>query len=214
MIRKTNIDASHVSRVKSTKSLNNESYYDHYYEPHITILGDHIWFYGDINEKTAMLLNKSLHELSMKLAPTAFSSMQEVGAPAPIFLHINSQGGEVFSSFAVADTIERISSLTPIITVIEGCAASGATIISTAGSKRIMRKNAFMLVHELSSVSWGKYSALKDEMISNDTFMKAIKEWYTAKTKLPVKDLDAILSRDIWWNSKQCLKYGLVDQII
>jgi ATP-dependent Clp protease protease subunit len=182
--------------------------------PSVSVAGDHVWFYGGIDERSALALNRALHELSMKLAPTAFSSMQEVGSPAPIFLHINSMGGEVFSSFAVADTIERISSLTPVITVIEGAAASGATFISTAGAKRLMRKNAYMLVHELSNVTWGKYTALKDDMTSNDTIMKSIKEWYTAKTKLPAKELDKILSHDIWWNAKQCLKYGLVDQII
>jgi len=44
--------------------------------------------------------------------------------------------------------------------------------------------------------------------------MKTIKEWYGDKTKLPKKELDAILSRDIWWNAKTCVKHGLADQII
>jgi ATP-dependent protease ClpP protease subunit len=111
--------------------------------PSVNVVGDHIYFYGGIDEKSAMELNRAIHAVSMKLAPTAFSSMQEVGSPAPIWLHINSMGGEVFSSFAIADTIERVSTLTPVITVIEGAAASGATIISTAGSKRLMRKKCF-----------------------------------------------------------------------
>ena len=180
----------------------------------VSVAGDHIWFYGGIDERSAIMLNRALHEMSMKLAPTAFSSMQEVGSPSPIFLHINSMGGEVFSSFAIADTVERISSITPIITVIEGCAASGATFISMAGAKRLMRKNSYMLIHEISDCVWGKYTDLKDSMTSNDTIMKAIKDWYSSKSKIPAKELDKILSRDIWWNSKQCLKYGLIDQII
>jgi ATP-dependent Clp protease protease subunit len=182
--------------------------------PSVNVVGDHIYFYGGIDEKSAMELNRAIHAVSMKLAPTAFSSMQEVGSPAPIWLHINSMGGEVFSSFAIADTIERVSTLTPVITVIEGAAASGATIISTAGSKRLMRKNAFMLIHELSDINWGKYTELKDSMKSNDTIMKSIKEWYIERTKLPTDKIDEILSHDIWWNAKQCLKYGLVDQVI
>lgn len=182
--------------------------------PSVTVVGDHIYFYGGIDEKSAMELNRAIHAVSMKLAPTAFSSMQEVGSPAPIWLHINSMGGEVFSSFAIADTIERVSTLTPVITVIEGAAASGATIISTAGTKRLMRKNAFMLIHELSDVNWGKYTELKDSMKSNDTIMKSIKEWYLERTKLPQDKIDEILSHDIWWNAKQCQKYGLIDQVI
>jgi ATP-dependent protease ClpP protease subunit len=180
----------------------------------ITILGDHIWFYSPINQMSAMYLNRALQDLSMKLAPTAFSSMQEVGSPAPIWLHINSYGGEVFSSFAVADTIERISQIVPIVTIVEGCAASGATFMSVAGTRRLIRKNAFMLVHELRAGTWGAYTDLKDDHQSNTAIMKTIKEWYGDKTKLPKKDIDAILSRDIWWNAKTCIKYGLADQII
>ena len=109
----------------------------------ISISGDHIWFYSDITPSSAIKLNAALQELSMRLAPTAFSSMHEVGIPAPIWLHINSFGGDVFSAFAMADTIERISQIVPIITIVEGCAASGATFMSLAGSKRLIRKNAF-----------------------------------------------------------------------
>lgn len=180
----------------------------------VTVSGDHIWFYGTITERTAIALNRAIHDLSLKLAPTVFSSMQEVGSPAPIYLHINSYGGDLFSSFSIADTIERVSSLTPVLTVVEGCAASGATLISTAGAKKYMRKNAFMLVHELRAGTWGKYSEIKEAVKNYDAMMKTMKTWYSERTKLPQKDLDQILVKDIWWNSKQCLKFGLVDQII
>ncbi len=180
----------------------------------VSISGDHIWFYSDISPASAIKLNAALQEVSMRLAPTAFSSMHEVGTPAPIWLHINSFGGDVFSAFAMADTIERISQIVPVITIVEGCAASGATFMSLAGAKRLIRRNAYMLVHELRDTSWGKYSEIKDSFTSNTTIMKTIKDWYAEKTKLPAAKLDEMLSHDIWWNAKTCLKYGLVDQII
>jgi len=180
----------------------------------VSISGDHIWFYSDITPASAIKLNAALQEVSMRLAPTAFSSMHEVGTPAPIWLHINSFGGDVFSAFAMADTIERISQIVPVITIVEGCAASGATFMSLAGAKRLIRRNAYMLVHELRDTSWGKYSEIKDSFTSNTTIMKTIKDWYAEKTKLPAAKLDEMLSHDIWWNAKTCLKYGLVDQII
>ncbi len=180
----------------------------------IKVVGDHVWFYAPITPASALQLNAILQDLSMKLAPTAFSSMHEVGQPSPIWLHINSYGGEVFSAFAMADTIQRISAIIPIVTIVEGCAASGATFMSIAGTRRLMRKNAFMLVHELRNGNWGKYTELKEDMTNNTTIMKAIKEWYKENTKIPEKEIDTILSKDIWWNAKTCLKYGLIDQII
>ena len=199
----------------SSAKRNDDDDYDRYQEDdEIVISGDHIWFYADISRTSAMKLNKALQDLSMRLAPTAFTSMHEVGTPSPIWLHINSYGGEVFSSFAIADTIERISAIVPVITIVEGCAASGATFMSVAGSKRLMRQNAYMLVHELRSGYWGRYSEMKDDMVNNTAIMKTIKDWYAGKTKLPKKEMDQILSKDLWWNAKTCLKYGLIDQII
>ena len=52
----------------------------------VSVLHDHIYFYAPITQESAMELNRILQDLSMKLAPTAFTSMQEVGSPSPIWL--------------------------------------------------------------------------------------------------------------------------------
>jgi ATP-dependent Clp protease protease subunit len=187
---------------------------DNQNEGSVKVLGDHIYFYTGITPDSAVDLNKVLQDLSMKLAPSAFSSMHEIGQPSPIWLHINSMGGDVFSSFAIADTIERISQVVPVVTIVEGCAASGATFISTAGSKRLMRKSAYMLIHEISDLSWGRHSEMEDNLTSNREIMVTVKDWYKQRTKIPAKKLDDILVHDIWWNAKKCLKYGLIDAII
>jgi ATP-dependent Clp protease protease subunit len=210
-MKKTPMNNRGISVRRNDEDEDNDNLYGYH---DIKVVGDHVWFYAPITPASSLKLNAILQDLSMRLAPTAFSSMHEVGQPSPIWLHINSYGGEVFSAFAMADTIQRISAIIPIVTIVEGCAASGATFASIAGTKRLMRKNAFMLVHELRNGGWGKYSELKDEMTNNLNIMKAIKDWYKENTKIPEKEMDSILSKDIWWNAKTCLKYGLIDQII
>ena len=37
---------------------------------------------------------------------------------------------------------------------------------------------------------------------------------YEEHTKIPKTKIKDILKRDIWWDAKTCLKYGLVDDII
>ena len=44
--------------------------------------------------------------------------------------------------------------------------------------------------------------------------MATIKSIYKQYTKLPMKKLDEILKHDLWFDSKTCLDYGLVDEII
>jgi len=181
----------------------------------VTSQGDHIYFYADVNPESALILNQKLHQASMYNLGGIFNSMYEVNSPPPIWLHINSYGGEVFSAFAIADTIERIKTVVPVVTIIEGCAASAATIISTAGTRRLMRKSAYMLIHELSDAAWGRHSDMMDHVNSNKDIMKTMKEWYSERTKIKPAELEEILKHDRWWNSKICkTKYGLVDDII
>jgi ATP-dependent protease ClpP protease subunit len=45
-------------------------------------------------------------------------------------------------------------------------------------------------------------------------FMDTIRNTYLEKTKINKNELDNILEHDLWLNSDECLKYGLIDEII
>ena len=77
-----------------------------------------------------------------------------------IFLHIQSYGGNVHDALSSVDTI--LNSEIPITTIIEGYAASAATLISIVGDYRYIFKNAYMLVHQLSSEFFGKKCDIDD----------------------------------------------------
>ena len=77
-----------------------------------------------------------------------------------------------------------------------------------------MNEHAFMLIHQLSSACWGTYEEMKDDMKNNDLLMSTIKQIYMEHTKIPKKKLNEILKRDLWWDAKTCLEYGLIDDII
>ena len=104
-----------------------------------------------------------------------------------------------------------------IITVNEGCVASAGTVISLAGKERYIRKNAYMLIHEIRSGGRpGKYSELMDDMNNNDELMKHMKAYMNERcqnAKLS-KKLDKMLTHDLLWNAEKSLKYGLVDRIV
>jgi ATP-dependent protease ClpP protease subunit len=106
------------------------------------------------------------------------------------------------------------SSQIPVTSVIDGCAASAATLMSVVAKKRLMREHSFMLIHQLSSISWGKFEELKDEMTNNELLMRTITDIYTQYTRIPKKKLKEMLKRDLWWDAKTCLEYGLIDDII
>lgn len=132
-----------------------ESYYDDYKYLDkgsddgntIQIIGNRIYFYTDIASDTILELNKCLYEKNSKNIYKKILNGEN--ALNPIYLHINSPGGFVFDSFSGFDTIQRIDS--DVYTIVDGHCASGATILSIAGSKRFITKHSIMMIHELRS---------------------------------------------------------------
>lgn len=174
----------------------------------IRVVENTIYFYGDILESNALDLNSTLHAVDKKLQVSG----QFLDVKPVINLHINSYGGSLFAGLATVDTIRRLNA--KVHSIIDGAAASAATIISTSCAKRSIGKYSKMLIHQLSADAYGKYTELEDEMENNKHLMNTIKSIYKEYTKVPMKKLDEILKHDLWFDSQTCLELGLVDEII
>jgi len=169
---------------------------------------NHIYFYTDVDPDTCLDLNKKINELNKELMKHAI----DYDCPPPsIYLHINSNGGCLFSAFSTVDTIKN--SQVPVISIIEGCAASAATIISMVCNRRYITENSYMLIHQLSSGIYGKYEEIKDDFINDTKLMDRLYKLYQQHTTIPVKKIKGVLSRDIWWDASECIENGLVDEV-
>ena len=178
-------------------------------EKHIAVHENKIYYYAGVNRESAAELNKKIGELQVRSFTMANNLDVE---PYPIHLHINSGGGSLISGIASMDTILRCK--VPVYTYVDGFAASAATFLSVVGSKRYISRHSYMLIHQLSSNFWGKYSEFQDAKQNLDLMMDTIKNVYKKYTKVPVRKLNEILKHDLMWDAETCLKYGLVDKII
>jgi len=170
--------------------------------------GNTIYFYSGVDDDSVFSLNKEIEKKDRALQVLGIEHGIE---PPPINLKIHSYGGSVFSSFAAINYIK--SATCDVHTYVDGAAASAGTLMSVVGTERYMNEHAYMLIHQLSSVSWGNYEQLKDDMENNKNLMKRIKSIYSDHTTIPKKELDSILKHDLWWDAKTCLEYGLIDEI-
>ena len=176
----------------------------------IKALDNTIHFYAEISGSSCSELNRLLRELDIRMQHAKITMNDPIFDPV-IHLRIHSYGGDVLAGLSSVDTIRTLR--TKVYTYVEGAAASAATLISIVGKKRFIGKNAFMLIHQLSSVCAGTFERLQDEHENNRRIMGVIKSLYKEYTKIPMKELDNILKRDIWFDSTTCMKYGLVDTI-
>lgn len=176
----------------------------------IYVVGNKILFYMDIEESSIAGLNKILLELDSKLQAT--KSVLGDDYDPKIHLHLNTYGGSIFAAFATVDTIRNLK--TNVITHIDGSVASAGTLITASGSHRVMGQHAHLLIHQLSSGVYGKFSEMEDEIFNCQNLMKLLKDFYKKHTKIPMKKLDELMKRDIWLNAEECLQYGIIDEIV
>ena len=178
-------------------------------EKHIAVHENKIYYYAGVNRESVVELNKKIGELESK--NLIMSNTLDIDTP-PIKVLINSGGGSITAGISSMDTILRCK--VPVETYVDGFCASAGTFLSVVGDTRYMSRNSYMLIHQLSTNFWGKYSEFEDEKQNLDLMMETIKNVYKEHTKVPMKKIDEILKHDLMWDAKVCLKYGLIDEII
>ena len=170
---------------------------------------NHVFFNDGITFDTAFALNKELRIVAQRLQ---LISLMHGTEQQPIYLHLTTNGGDIYAAFSVIDTMKQLHM--PVYTVIDGFVASAGTLISTAGDKRFISKNAYMLIHELRSQFWGKMSEIEEEFNNLQKVMTHIIKHYTEYTPIARKQLEKILVKDLVWNADECIEKGIVDEIM
>ena len=170
---------------------------------------NHVFFNDNITFDTAFALNKELRAVAQRIQ---LMSVLQGTEPQPIYLHLTTNGGDIYAAFSVIDTMKQLHM--PVYTVIDGFVASAGTLISTAGERRFVSKNAYMLIHELRSQFWGKMSEIEEEFSNLQKIMAHIIKHYTEHTKISRKQLDKILVKDSIWNATECIDHGIVDEVM
>ena len=167
-----------------------------------------IYFNDDITTESITALNKELRTLDEKMA--TISNMFRID-PIPIYLHLTTNGGEIYAAFSAIDCIQQMKC--PLYTVVDGFVASAGTLISIAGKKRYILPNAYMLLHELRSGFWGKMSDMTEEMENLKKLMDHLIDYYSTHTPLSKKTLEKLLTKDSIWNAKECISRGVVSEV-
>src|SRR3990172_7702273 len=112
----------------------------------VETVGTHLYFYAKVNTDRCLDLIRRVRELDGVLQNEREARMLPKEFPmVPIWLHIQSGGGELFTGLNIADQLATIR--TPVYSIVEGYCASAATLISAACAKRFITPSSFMLIH-------------------------------------------------------------------
>jgi ATP-dependent protease ClpP protease subunit len=174
----------------------------------VKIIGNEILYYGDIDRENALVFVEKFKKLEIEMLK---KKAELVGYEPQIRVHVMSDGGDVFSGLNMMNILER--SRVKVITIAQGACCSAATFVVLGGSERRMGRNAYFLIHQMSTEFWGNYQELKNEMKSTEKFMKMLKKMYLSKTEIPERKFKRLMKKDIYLTPEKCLKYKIVSEL-
>ena len=113
-----------------------------------------------IDDLPVVIRVNKFDEASAKAFSSLISKAQNTGQPA-IPIIIDSYGGQVYSLMSMISDIKH--SRVPIATIVQGKAMSCGAILFSFGHEgmRFMDPDSTVMIHDVSSMSWGKVEEIK-----------------------------------------------------
>jgi ATP-dependent Clp protease protease subunit len=159
---------------------------------------------GPVGSRMAQDVNKTL------------LAMEREAPDEPIYMFINSPGGEVTSGFSIYDTARFIQP--EVVTVVTGLAASMGSVIALCADKknRLAFPNAKFLIHQplISGILTGPASDIEIHAKDIIRTKQRINELYSKETGRPIEEIEKATDRDRWMECQEALDFGLISRVV
>ena len=148
-----------------------------------------IYFYADIDQYSQLVLIQLLSDAQNEIISKHAMEIINNTCSEHIELHINSCGGSVTAGLALYDFIKKMN--VAVECIVDGVAASAASLILLAADYRDMYPNATVLLHQLSCYGVeGTYNQLKDLGSNIEKTMDKLRKIYLKETSIGFTDED------------------------
>lgn len=129
----------------------------------------------------------------------------------PIEVHINSPGGEVWDGIAIYNALIARRDVTVMI---DGIAASIASVIAMAGNPVLMARQGTMMIHDPFTLAIGNAQDLRDLAEQLDRSGNQLAQIYSEHTGKPETYWRDIMKAESWYNAEESIDAGLADRYI
>jgi ATP-dependent protease ClpP protease subunit len=137
--------------------------------------------------------------------------LKALGDVTSLEIHINSPGGDVFEGTTIHNMIKAHKAATKTV-IIDGLAASIASIIAMAGDKIVMPKNAMMMIHDPSMVAWGRPEDLTKAADTLTKVRGTLVSTYADRTGLDAAEVAQLMAEETWFTAQEAVDKGFADE--
>jgi enoyl-CoA hydratase/carnithine racemase len=99
-------------------------------------------------------------------------------------------------------------------TMVDGLAASAATMIMVAGSPAKVAANSVIMVHNPWTMAIGNAAEMRKSAETLDTFQNAILATYQWKSPLSAAELTALMDAETWMSAEEAVANGFADEVV
>ena len=156
-----------------------------------------ITLYGDVVSRQPVDWWTGEPEPGLYIAPESFmEDLAAVKGKSNITIKINSCGGDLYTGIAIHNAIKGLTGHK--VVVVEGIAASAASVIACAGDEVQVYPGSMVMIHGVTGLLYDYYTLadLKKLQKDFDASERAIAEIYHAKTGIEVDQLRSMMTRE------------------
>lgn len=152
------------------------------------------------------------------LGVTAKSFVAELSklpaAVRTIKVHVNSPGGDVFSALNIANALrdQRATKGRTVETIVEGLAASAASVVIMAGDPIRIADNGLVMIHNPWSMAVGDAAEMDKVRAVLDKLRDAIVATYRWRSALSEAELVALMDAETWMDADEAITNGFATE--
>lgn len=149
------------------------------------------------------------------ITPEGFAEdLAKIKSKSKITIKINSVGGDLYTALGIHNALKELTGHKTVI--IDGIAASAASVIAMAGDTVKMYAGSLLMIHNVSAFiyDWFTINDLKKLIRGFDACERAIANIYEAKTGLSVDSLRSMMDKETWFTGSEAVEKGFADEVI
>lgn len=137
-------------------------------------------------------------------------ALAEIEDDADLTVHLNSPGGIATEGAAVHALLISRAGNTNV--VVEGIAASAASLIAMAGETVTMADGSIMMIHDPAGMTWGTSEDHAKSIEGLEALATAYARVYAAKSGRTASECREIMKAERWYTPEQAVEDGFADR--
>lgn len=149
------------------------------------------------------------------ITPEGFAQdLELIRGKQNVTVKINSCGGDLYTGIAIHNALKGLEA--NITTVVEGIAASAASVIAMAGDTVSVFPGSLIMIHGVSVYNYDGMNLQDVKKIEQmmDANERAIAEIYHAKTGIECDKLRNMMAKEKWMTGQEAVDLGFADNVI